>query len=67
MTDIPDDIMKAAREHFGAHADPYEDIARAIMAERERCAQIAEHLNGWGSCGSNGHAEHIARIIRKSP
>ena len=29
-------------------------------------AKIAEHLDGWGSdCGRGGHAEHIAKIIRK--
>ena len=37
----------------------------AIAAERERCAQVAEHLNGWGSdCGKGGHAMHIAAAIR---
>jgi hypothetical protein len=32
----------------------------------EEAAIAAEHLNGWGSdCGRGGHAEHIAKMIRK--
>jgi hypothetical protein len=48
---IPDDVMKAAEAAFAGHgrAGEFEEtrqirdnIARAIMAERERCAQIVE-------------------------
>lgn len=40
-------------------------IASALMAERERCAKVADHLNGWGADnGKGGHAEHIASVIR---
>ena len=41
-------------------------IAAAIAEERERCAQVAEHLNGWGDepTRASGLAEHIAHIIR---
>lgn len=41
-------------------------IATAIAAERERCALIAEHLNGWGNEATqqSGLAKHIAKIIR---
>ena len=40
-------------------------ITAAIEAERERCAKVAEHLNGWGNdCGKGGHAAHIAAAIR---
>ena len=48
MSEIPDDIMQAARE---AYASMYPDypcqneisiIARAILAERERCAKRLE-------------------------
>jgi hypothetical protein len=47
-------------------------IARAVIAERERCASIAEHLNGWGSArgGRERAAElaaHIAKVIRTAP
>ncbi len=35
-----------------------------IALERERCAQIAEHLNGWGHPPAPELAAHIARIIR---
>lgn len=40
-------------------------ICSALVMERERCASVAEHLNGWGSdAGAGGHAEHIAAVIR---
>jgi hypothetical protein len=44
-------------------------IALAVATERERCAQVAEHLNGWGSAkkGKERAAElaaHIAKVIR---
>lgn len=39
-------------------------VARAILGERQRCADVARHLNGWGAdCGRGGHAEHIASAI----
>lgn len=56
MTEIPEDVMKAARE---CYADMLENviiydgwdenefvqhIARAILAERERCAVIADEM-----------------------
>ena len=69
MTDIPEDIMRAANEAYESYAtgnwrDIRECIARAILAERERCAWVARHLNGWGAdCGRGGHAEHIAKVI----
>lgn len=67
MTEIPDDIMEMAeRALYAVHAD--EDpafgsrviasvIARAVLAERERCAQIADL----------GCAPTIAAAIRKEP
>lgn len=47
---IPDDVMKAAREvcqsiYATIPDHPEENIARAIMAERERCARIADEEN----------------------
>ena len=45
MTDYPEDVMKAAREvAFNVCAQvagSHEIIARAILAERERCASKA--------------------------
>lgn len=47
MTEIPDDVMKAAVVAFNTAIDmdgydgSYEAIARAILAERERCAKVA--------------------------
>ena len=64
---IPDDIVAAVDrlyEEWG-RPDPY-PIQLALLAERkaqiERNAEIAEHLNGWGS--RDGTAEHIAKVIR---
>lgn len=39
-------------------------IAQAIATERERCAQVAEHLNGWGTPPNPELARHIAMVIR---
>lgn len=43
-----------------------DQIAQAIATEREQCAQIAEHLNGWGDAATraSGLAQHIAKVIR---
>lgn len=36
-----------------------------FIAGRDAAAEVAEHLNGWGSDkGAGGHAEHIAAAIR---
>lgn len=42
-------------------------MRQARLAERERCAKIAEHLNGWGNLATrqSGLAEHIAKVIRE--
>lgn len=49
MTDTPEDVMKDAEQAIikGGYAVGYADdlrlsVARAIMAERERCAHLAE-------------------------
>lgn len=36
-----------------------------VDKERERCAQIAEHLNGWGAPRAPELARHIAKVIRE--
>lgn len=44
-------------------------VCRPIIERetRERCARIAEGLNGWGDdCGAGGHAMHIASVIRET-
>lgn len=79
MDEIPEDIRKTAAELSDSWARtphsnrPASAFAAAITAERvsataaerERCAAIAEGLNGWGSdCGANGVAAHIAAAIR---
>ncbi|TFE99362.1 hypothetical protein B5M44_03920 [Shinella sumterensis] len=38
-------------------------IAAAILAERQRCSDVARHLNGWGPVGGHRVAEHIAQTI----
>jgi hypothetical protein len=40
-------------------------IDQAVTRERERCARIAEHLNGWGSKPAPLLAAHIAKVIRQ--
>lgn len=78
MTTIPDDIMQAAMEaylslmdddRYDDHKYGSEHIARAIMAERERAAKVAdsrivegdaEYLAGWRRA-----AEIIGNDIRK--
>jgi hypothetical protein len=48
MTDIPEDVMKAALAAWTSvptaewEANAVEIIARAILTERERCARLAE-------------------------
>lgn len=43
MSAIPEDIMREARELFDGYSmETVMVAARAILAERERCAQIAE-------------------------
>lgn len=89
MTTIPDDIMKSARDCYegllntvlvydGWDEDAFvANIALALMAERERCAKIAEDLqlidhprlspgaeiNAWWS-GQEIAAETISASIR---
>lgn len=60
--DIPQDVWKAAHAVFSASiGDGPEPIARAIMAERERCAEVAEtHFPQVPS-----YAADIAAAIRK--
>jgi hypothetical protein len=72
MSDIPDDIMKTAFEFFSKNffsddIDTTTCIAMAIMAERERCAQVAL---SWATDVRNPQtarftAGHIATAIRK--
>lgn len=75
MTD--DELIEAmARAMFKDDQTCRLEIAKAIFEvckpiieaqERERCARIAEGLNGWGDdCGAGGHAIHIAAVIRET-
>ena len=62
------DVKQTAEQHamnWGANGEGIpEMVADAIEKERERCAQIAEHLNGWGSPRAPDLAAHIAKCIR---
>jgi hypothetical protein len=71
MTTIPDDVMNAAKDAARRSVErPYnagtmkratDIIARAIMAERERCATVADaHSECERDCG-----DVIAAAIRK--
>lgn len=75
--DIPQDVWDAASEVVGTidglgYAKVHTDkIARAILAERERCAEIAETGAGWiGDYHRTPKASMtgaIAAAIRKGP
>jgi hypothetical protein len=56
--DIVDTIVAFGEEYTEAQCN---EIARAILAERERCAAIVDGVDGWES------AELIAAIIRAAP
>jgi hypothetical protein len=55
MSDVPDDIMQALPRPavmFADHSYPAysrDQLARAIMAERERCAKVAEEVGRGAS------------------
>ena len=59
MSDIPEDILAIAASVFGR-----DEIARAILAERERCAKIAE--TSYGGLASLKACHHIADAIRST-
>lgn len=67
MRNIPADIAATASQICASvgvtdsHARKV--FAAAILAERERCADVAKHLNGWGPVGGHRVAEHIAHTI----
>lgn len=76
MSKIPEDIEKAAEAATkGQHgwldsALGREAIARAILAERKRCAEVARaryrgHGAGFGTERAR-HYEHAARAIAKA-
>lgn len=76
MSEIPDDIMIAARRLMGPPRAVSPEgnevmarmIAKVILAERERCAVIAEGMFGDPSWESHTQGSHygfgIARKIR---
>ena len=84
MSEIPADILATAREvankaSLYGYAHAVNEIGRAILAERERCADIA---SGWEPTGDEreqyAHGSHyiaglddagdrIAAAIRKAP
>jgi hypothetical protein len=82
MSEYPDDIVKAA--HAARAAEPRSDIAAlafAILAERERCAKIADGcaaeyaIEGrWGLSHADpaliaisSAAARLAKAIRNAP
>lgn len=80
MSDIPEDVMKAAHAvrdktcadaecTFDAGCGCLDAIARAIMAERERCAEIAEgnsrsfnFQKALAECRDNEHGYESGRL-----
>lgn len=61
MSDIPEDVVLAAQAEMAKGDTAFMTVARAILAERERCAQIAENKankHGW-----NYHLPSVGREI----
>lgn len=78
MTTTPEDIMAAARkiaDEINASIDPIEAveaaIAEAILAERERCAKVADEIrDAVFACHQHERAytaAGVAAAIRKGP
>lgn len=90
MSEIPEDVMVLAEEayqraiYMTTEDDPktmVEMVARAIMAERERCAKVADdhearpnllplcssEMNQGAQRGQYEAAEEIAAAIRATP
>lgn len=75
MTDIPEDVMEAATDvvvslGIGGSANPNPDgftirdaIARAILAERERCANVAKALLKFADTTSGADEAIPAAIL----
>lgn len=79
MTEIPEDIMKAAEETLdlvlcedtescggteGLRADAIGKIARAILAERHRCVEVARTWERTAKNVRQIEGEGVARDIR---
>ncbi len=68
-TDIPDDIRRNAVWWWNNSIDNLEGTARAIMAERERCAAICDaEATEWNASGDNAiysAVSEAAAAIRK--
>ena len=65
MKAIGDDKYMAWWNAYGSYRDPEDEYivwVAAILAERERCAQIAEECN-WRKSGDNTNTD-IANAIR---
>lgn len=65
MTEIPEDVMKAAREAVmpllgWESPDGARIIARAIMAERERCLSLVQRIRSMYEFDRHALAEEIA-------
>ena len=65
MADIDSDLL----ENLAALLNYVQNVKVAayndgVDDERERCAAIAEHLNGWGKKPNHELANHIAATIR---
>lgn len=79
MTDIPSDIMERARKAIMAEVQPnarwqYADgrcdhfavvraVAKAILAERERCAKIAERFGAYPAPAGDGCGTSVLAAV----
>ncbi len=73
MSEIPEDIRETAQQMAQSVADRYVEpfdadlmvtFAQALMAERERCAKIAENCHECEPDGNCAECTAIAAAIR---
>lgn len=70
MNEIPEDIMKAAKEatrSWKGSGDLEMNIAKALLAERERCLKIAEDVynDSYAYNGAHDGVEAVISAIRQ--
>jgi hypothetical protein len=69
-SDIPEGVWKGAEDHLQRHShllSSTEIVARAVMAEREKCALVAEARKPlYATTGHNGRlvCSEVASSIR---
>lgn len=63
--DLVSKIYEAIKKKIPIFDIVKREMNEAVAEEREACALVAEHLNGWGGKPEPLLAEHIAKVIRE--